>query len=138
MVARAARWLVVASFCWCLGCSVGEPGMAPVSGLLVDQEGKPVAEAALTFYPSEGRSSVATTDENGAFTLYYDIGKPGAKVGEHIVTITTNATAEMPPPGAPAEAFKKYKPPLTYDIPEKIEVVEGTNDLKIQLPEKPR
>ena len=134
MLRFIGRFLGILCVGCCLGCNATDNGMAHVTGVLLDQEGSPVPDASLTFFPAEGRSSVGDTNESGEFTLYYDIGKPGAAIGMHSVRIMTGAHTLPPPPGSPPEAFKNFKSPRNYKLEDQIEVKEGSNELSIQLP----
>jgi len=77
-----------------VGCSEG-PKLAPVSGI-VTLDGKPYANAAVSFQPiggkgneSPGRGSMALTDKDGRFVLLYENVQKGAVVGKHNVRIST-------------------------------------------------
>lgn len=72
-----------------VGCSGGDKP-APVKGT-VTFEGKPVANATVTFTPAgEGKLSVGTTTADGSYELYQAGPErlPGAKVGSHSVSIS--------------------------------------------------
>src|SRR5206468_8218965 len=94
------------------GCS-GEkvPGLGQVSGT-VTMDGKPVADAAITFDVAKpGESpSIGKTDANGNYELYYSRGHKGATIGEHVVYISTyqSQSDENPQP-------KKETIPLKYN-----------------------
>jgi len=119
------------------GC--GGSGVVPVSGTL-SYKGKPVTNAYINFVPEGGgRPSTAETDENGRFTLVYDLQTKGAKVGKHRVFVTHNTAADAGKPGtvpgmAPKlstdtkELFNKYSGEKS-----KVEVVidKATSDLKL-------
>jgi hypothetical protein len=120
------------------GC--GDAGAAPtveVNGVITYQ-GKPVPNVNVTFTPTTGRPATGTTNESGEFTLSTFGEGDGAVPGTHTVTLSTT---EIPPmPGTPeAEQAAaatppfpaKYSSPTTSD--QKVEVKEGTNDLKIEL-----
>ena len=79
---------------WAVGCNSGYK-IAPVSGR-VTLDGKPLANAAVQFYPfpppgsiEAGPTSVGHTDENGHYALALADGTatPGAVVGKHKVFI---------------------------------------------------
>ncbi|MEM7558237.1 MAG: carboxypeptidase-like regulatory domain-containing protein [Planctomycetota bacterium] len=71
------------------GCDAGNPNLAQVTGK-VTLDGKPLVEAELVFTPSDqtGGSSMASTDEEGNYTLFYSASETGAWIGDHSVTIT--------------------------------------------------
>ncbi|MDR1382902.1 MAG: DUF4198 domain-containing protein [Planctomycetaceae bacterium] len=71
------------------GCSVNRlRGLVPVEGI-VFYDGKPVAEANVTFYPEnqENRTAVALTDANGKFKLTTLEANDGAFPGAYKVTV---------------------------------------------------
>jgi len=74
------------------GCFRGGPELGTVTGI-VTLDGKPLADAQVTFQPKGGSPSVATTDSAGHYELEYTRDKPGAVVGNHIVRILTQTTS---------------------------------------------
>jgi hypothetical protein len=71
------------------GC--GGPGnVGKVSGV-VKLDGQPLADALVTFSPTQpgGSSSLGKTDSAGAYTLTYSGNVSGAEIGENLVTIST-------------------------------------------------
>lgn len=78
----AAVSLVAASL---LGCGGGGPELYEAKGK-VTYKGAPVAGANLTFQGTEGAMSVATTNDQGEFSLV-TFGRPGAPLGEYKVGI---------------------------------------------------
>ncbi len=71
------------------GC--GGPGnVGRVSGV-VKLDGQPLADALVTFSPTQpgGSSSLGKTDSAGAYSLTYSAGVSGAEIGENLVTIST-------------------------------------------------
>lgn len=64
-----------------------------VSGT-VTVNGEPISNATIMFYPQEGRASVGKTDESGKYSLTYTKGVTGAKIGTHVVTVSTEVFAE--------------------------------------------
>ncbi len=78
--------LLVCSLACLAGCN-SEVGT--VSGR-VTFDGQPVKHASVYFQPKDGgRASTAITDDDGNYKLMYKVGQPGAKVGTHVVKITT-------------------------------------------------
>lgn len=72
------------------GCS-GTPPLVPVSGT-VKLDGKPIAEATVTFLPTEGTLKWVArgkTDSQGLFQLRYLDQTTGVPVGEYKVTLST-------------------------------------------------
>ena len=79
-----------------VGCGDGVedyPDMGTVTGT-VTLDGKPLANAAVTFVPQGAtRLSSASTDSDGYYELVYSVSKNGAKTGEHKVRISTYCDA---------------------------------------------
>ena len=78
-----------------IGCGGGPEGpeLVPVKGQVV-LDGQPVPGATVTFTPdnakdTQGPASIATTDDQGAFTVYGTGGREGVIVGFHKVTVET-------------------------------------------------
>ena len=71
------------------GDSGDMPEVGEVSGTVM-LDGNPLPNANVLFYPTQGgRSSRAVTDESGAYTLSYNGTVQGAKVGPHVVSVST-------------------------------------------------
>ncbi|GIX00313.1 MAG: hypothetical protein KatS3mg111_3645 [Pirellulaceae bacterium] len=71
-----------------VGCGSGGPDPVPVSGKVLYQ-GKPVADATVTFLStSGGRSASGKTAADGTFTLTTNKTGDGAVPGDYIVTIS--------------------------------------------------
>ncbi len=107
------------------GC--GAPTLAPVKGQVVFN-GKPVADASLTFSPlgaegqkETGKPGTGYTDENGQFVLSTFKNYDGALIGSHSVSV-------MLPDTHPAKC-QRFKQ-LT------LEVKPGTNEFVIELDPK--
>lgn len=102
-----ARWLLPACFAAiAAGC---QQDVAPVSGR-VTIDGQPLPDAVVTFQPKPDRAagqplatgSVGRTDREGRYSLrLIQPDKPGAAVGQHTVTISTESggSEEAPPKG---------------------------------------
>lgn len=79
------------------GCSSAPddmPDVAPVSGKVL-LDGKPLADARVTFQPESGRPATATTNAEGEYVMQYNVDVPGAKIGKHKVQISkTNDTKD--------------------------------------------
>lgn len=79
-----------------VGCGRSSyPDLAGVEGT-VTLDGKPVADASVTFVPADGRSSSGRTDQDGRYTLSYKKNLPGAVIGEHLVKITKLVEEDSP------------------------------------------
>lgn len=112
------------------------PKVAQVKGTVLDN-GKPVKDAKVAFYPVDGRPSYGSTDSDGHFELEYDGSMKGAVVGTHDVQISTMAMAAPQPISsvAPNQYSKMPKPaiPKQYTWPSEVQVAEGKNDLSFDL-----
>ena len=125
----------------------------------VTVDGKPVAEATVTFIPvkeGEGTAAVGLTDANGVYKLTATVtgdtkAEPGAGTtpGEYYVGVTKSTTAA---PSAAHGAEVKYESTagknakLTHEVPEKynlaqksglkVTVTEGENKIPLELKSK--
>jgi hypothetical protein len=124
-----------------LGCGGGAsdtPPLGKVSGL-VTLDGQPLAGAIVVFQPPDGRSSEGLSDESGNYTLRYDNTNYGAKVGPHVVSITTRTDGYAKPPvdgkegewvkGQPETVPAKYLKPGALTA----EVKVGSNTINFEL-----
>lgn len=121
------------------GSSVSDlPSLGKVSGV-VTLDGKPLANARVQFQPPDSRASEGMTDENGAYTLRFDPTNYGAKVGPHVVSITTRTDGYAKPPqngqegewvkGQPESVPAKYLKPGALTA----EVKAGSNTINFEL-----
>ena len=116
-----------------MGCGDGAPKdapkLAPAAGI-VSYNGRPVADASITFFPEKGPVGNATSDKEGKFQIKTN-GALGASVGKHKVTITNAMKPEELPEanGKEVEFAKKVKGvvPAKYNSKE-------TTDLNIDIP----
>ena len=83
--------LSVLLLCFC-GCPSSNENIGWVEGV-VTVNGTPVEGARVRFYPTTGRGSSGKTDETGHYELKYTRSEDGAVIGEHKVTISTEAEA---------------------------------------------
>jgi hypothetical protein len=100
----------------CAGCSQSStrPELAPVKGR-VTLDGQPLAGALVLFRAeSGGRSSRATTGNDGRYELVYLRDVKGAQLGKHTVKITT-AMEGSPHERVPAKYNKNSV--LTVEVP---------------------
>lgn len=124
-----------------LGCGGGAsdtPPLGKVSGL-VTLDGQPLAGAIVVFQPPDGRSSEGLSDESGNYTLRYDNTNYGAKVGPHVVSVTTRTDGYAKPPqngqegewvkGQPETVPAKYLKPGALTA----EVKAGSNTINFDL-----
>lgn len=131
------RWcgvplIVGASLVALAGCR-GEnvPGLGRVTGT-VTLDGQPVADASVLFEGAKPGEppSLAKTDGNGVYELYYSRGHRGATIGEHAVYISTYRapTDEDPQP-------KKETIPAKYNGKSELKatVNRGQNNIDFAL-----
>lgn len=117
------------SFYVLLGCGLVSPLVAgcgggtgvktyPVKGT-VTFKGQPLADAAVTFYPSQGHHAAGLTDAQGTFFLSTFNPKDGAAAGAYNVGITEAVleTPPMPVPGQPDLPPKPLRFPARYTDP---------------------
>ena len=106
------------------GCD-GGPKYVPVSGT-VTYNGKPYANAFVSFQPvagkggiAAGKGSMGVTDENGRFTLAVDPDTPGALAGTHAIRIYTQSgkgeTGPPPVTGTPDGGAGEKPSEMEYD-----------------------
>ena len=70
----------------CGGQIADLPELGTVMGTIT-LDGKPLANASVSFTPMSGRHSGGTTDDQGYYSLQYTADESGAKVGLHTVRI---------------------------------------------------
>src|SRR5262249_12226146 len=88
MLARRAMRAAFFALVLVAGCPDGVE-LGQVGGR-VTMEGKPLENALVQFFPSEGgRSAQGRTDENGTYRVEYSARDSGTKVGRSKVMITT-------------------------------------------------
>lgn len=114
-----------------VGCGKTEVPFVPVSGILKDVDGQPMADIKVTFMPdvregNRGPSSTAETDSAGKFTLRsVDNKREGAVAGKHRVTLI-DMKEERPAQGEePRETSRIPSVLSTEDGALLVEVVEG-------------
>lgn len=115
-------WIVVVLLLYS-GCGGGSgPGLVGVNGTIT-MDGKPLADASVTFTPDgagEGgftSPAYGKTDSNGYYFLAYSISKKGANPGKYKVSIRTQAEAE------PDEGIKARPETVPAKYNEKSELV---------------
>lgn len=115
----------------CGGGSSDQPDLGTVEGK-VTLDGQPLSDATVSFIPEEGRTSTAVTDAEGHYELNYTLTTPGAKIGQHAVTITTFKAAADPDAGdedTPEKVPAKYNKATEL----KKEVTAGKNVIDFEL-----
>lgn len=111
-----------------LGCARTGPEIGDVSGI-VTLNGEPLVHATVMFMPvPDGRSSIGTTDESGAYRLIFNLREMGALTGEHHVAIST-AGADASGRNTPERVPAKYREPGALTAA----VVPGKNTIHFEL-----
>jgi hypothetical protein len=84
------------------------------------------------FIPTQGRNSVASTDDQGNFKLGYTADQEGAQIGNHTVYVVYNPPD--PSLAAPADLRAITAKYGSKEIsPLKIEVKEAISDLELKI-----
>lgn len=113
----------------------GEPekirsSVVPVSGKLLQTNGRPVANGWVIFHPKDppGNEAHAATQEDGTFHLSTFGKEDGAIPGRYVVTIERHPHARTGP-AVPKSYASAGTSPLTFEVK-----ADGSNDLgTIQL-----
>ena len=129
------------------GCNRGDGvELGEVTGL-VTLDGQPLANASVSFYPSNGRASFGKTNAEGKYELIY-IRDKGAIIGDHKVTITSKVWGEASRKAGPgqrprdveaaaSEGAREEMLPEKYTIKTKTvlsaQVSPGTNEHNFEL-----
>ena len=123
---------IVACLAGCGGVS-DQPELGTVTGL-VTLDGDPLPGATVKFVPESGRSSVGITDATGRYELQYTNDTPGAKVGPHIVSISTMTAGYSDEGGSSVESSAE-KIPKRYNegstLQETVEAGENVIDFPL-------
>ncbi len=135
-VRKAPTFCLIGSLLLALGCS-GTPSDQPELGSVtgsVTLDGKPLVNVWVGFAPRDGRSSMGLTDKDGRYKLDYLFDTPGAKVGQHTVTITTPQEDES---GGEVPNFRELIP-AKYNTKTTLtaEVKPGQNKIDFALTSK--
>ena len=106
--------VVIAMLAFCaLGCGPSRPATAPVSGV-VSHNGKPVANAMVTFFPQNVADAMigrAYTDAEGRFNSVSTFGSgDGAVVGTHKVSVTEGWPPDLKEIPRDASGMEKTPP----------------------------
>jgi hypothetical protein len=130
-----------------VGCPSGGPATVPVQGTLTIG-GQPAKDVTITLVPSDPKNPTASGKvENGSFRLFSGVeGKPGVVPGKYkvILYFAGAASANMyqrdrsgtssAPPKVEVPFAEKYQDAKTSD--KEVEITDGPNDLKIDVPAK--
>jgi hypothetical protein len=114
------------------GCGSSGPEIADVTGKVL-KDGKPIAGANVTYFPSSGRPSYGTSDKDGLYSLDYTESAKGAVVGSHTVKVTVGG-APPPPDASSSGRNAGFRPPVESIIPGQILVKSGSNSIDLNLP----
>lgn len=130
--------LIAVCLCAITGCgSRGDkPPLGYVSGSVM-LDGHALPDATVFFSPeSGGRTSVGHTDELGNYQLSYIDADSGAKVGPHVIRITTSKEIEDPQTGRTLHSPEKV--PDRYNVHSELkrDVEPGENEIDLELHSK--
>lgn len=140
MSMRMFKRLVLPGICLVLtlnlpGCGSGEEVvvLGLVTGVVTDN-GAPVGNAIVEFFPDDGRTSVGTTNAEGVYSLKYS-DEDGAVVGACRVQITPGAGtgAASEEQGSDVMAPPMEAPPSIVSLPDKVTVAKGENKLDFEI-----
>lgn len=96
--------------------------------------GEPLPKAMVTFQPDSGRPSFGITDEDGYYAVKYMPGEEGAKVGKHLVSISTyREPEEEGDPAVPEQVPVQYNRDAAENPEMTVEVRPGGNTLNWEL-----
>lgn len=111
-----ATLLLVSSLLFTTGCREAGRETWPVSGA-VTFDGAPLQRAIVMFQPTDGRPSMALTDQKGCFELVFTRDRKGAPAGLHQVRIYFDA-ALMGDSPIPFNIPQRYntETELTYTV----------------------
>jgi hypothetical protein len=94
---RCARVCCIA-VCFALGC--GESSTTETVSGAVTFQGQPIPKAAVTFFPTTGRPTTASTGEDGTYE---------ASLAPGDYTVTVNVSVELPPGFKEGDPYPKPK-----------------------------
>ncbi|WP_166822912.1 transthyretin-like family protein [Thalassoroseus pseudoceratinae] len=119
----------------CSGTPDDQPETGTVTGVVLLDD-KPLPDARVLFSPtSSGQSSEGVTDENGKFELRYKRDIMGAKVGEHLVKISTFEQPVIGDDGRPSGGRPELVPQEyneTSSLKRTVEAGENEFEFKLQ------
>ena len=118
------------------GCAGNKP-VYPVSGRIVDADGKPVAGATVIFCPVENvydnaNKPAGLADEQGSFALTTYSQDDGAPAGDYLVTVQCRTGARKSGHAPPDRLGGRFTDPTK--TPLRAAVVKGENTVEIKLP----
>lgn len=115
------------------GAASNKPKLYPATGT-VTLDGKPLADATVSFVPAVGPPSDGKTDAAGKFTIMTS-GQPGAPFGPNKVTVSKfTGTATMPTAGGSPDDMKAMYEKM-YDKNKKAAAEKGEVPAKYGRPD---
>ncbi|MEW4564730.1 Ig-like domain-containing protein [Bremerella sp. JC770] len=133
--------LFVLSMLMLVGCSSSEHDFVELEGV-VKLNGQTVPGVSIDFRPLSGtvKSSIAVTDENGAFRALCTMSQAGVLRGENDVTFSFDRDADMWYEGtssASPELAKKLHKHCQENGPIRLDITQADKDyqLEVELPE---
>lgn len=99
-----------------VGCGKAAPKLHPATGT-VTLDGKPLADATVSFVPASGAPSDGKTDDSGKYTIMTS-GRPGLPAGACKVTVSKFTSAGEMPAMAPSpdDMRKMYEKKKKGDV----------------------
>ena len=121
----------------CGGQIADLPELGTVMGTIT-LDGKPLANASVSFTPMSGRHSGGTTDDQGYYSLQYTADESGAKIGLHTVRIEIIREGDYlddPDNKSAAATDAAANLPAVYNIKSELsaEVKSGSNTFDFNL-----
>jgi len=118
----------------CFGCSGSRdenlPPTISVTGV-VTYQGKPVPDASIMFYPTQGRKpATGKADASGKFELSTFGKNDGVLAGEHKVTVNAYETTSE---GVSMKSAIPVKYTTPSNTPLVVNVSESDNEIKLEL-----
>ena len=118
------------------GCSSrpsDQPPLGTVAGK-VTLDGKPLDGATIYFSPEGGgRTSAGRTDSEGRYELTYVGKEMGAKVGQHVIRLTTSEEVTNPKTGRSTHTPEKIPARYNEKSELKRDVAGGDNTIDLEL-----
>tara|TARA_R110002111_G_scaffold108086_1_gene166752 strand:+ start:53295 stop:53732 length:438 start_codon:yes stop_codon:yes gene_type:complete len=115
----------------CAPTAEDQPDVGFVRGM-VTLDAEPLSGAVVTFAPETGRPSTGITDIQGKFEMAYNPKVKGAKIGKHIVRISTQRYVENAD-GSTTEMKETIPAKYNTESTLTVEVKAGENDFPFAL-----
>ena len=114
------------------GCGSSDSGLGQVTGVLT-MDGQPVENGSIEFIPeSGGRPSLALTDAEGRYEVYYLPNVPGALTGKHRIRFEV-AKAKPGDPGLVRPKRRRKGSGAVVLEPSNVDIVQGENEVDFKI-----